>query len=140
MTLLQSGIELFNDGEFFRCHEVLEEAWTPERGPLRLFLQSLIHIAAAFHHHQRGNYAGAVAQLRKGLRKLEAYLPSCEGIDTGRLFRESRAALESIEVHAEGWDYPLIHLHEGRRAQAKPPAPPATPLKSSDDDWHKKDS
>ena len=37
--LLRRGIQLFNDGEFFECHEVLEEAWTPERGPRRLFLQ-----------------------------------------------------------------------------------------------------
>ena len=35
--LLQRGIELYNAGEFFEAHEVLEEAWTPERGPRRLF-------------------------------------------------------------------------------------------------------
>jgi len=43
--LLHRGIELFNDAKFFECHEVLEEAWTPERGPRRLFLQALIHVA-----------------------------------------------------------------------------------------------
>ena len=37
--LLRRGIQLFNDGECFECHEELEEAWTPERGPRRLFLQ-----------------------------------------------------------------------------------------------------
>ena len=29
---LSQGIGLFNDGAFFRCHEVLEEAWRLELG------------------------------------------------------------------------------------------------------------
>ena len=60
---LQHGIDLFNRREFFVCHEVLEEIWTPERGPRRLFLQSLIHFAVAFYHDQRGNPVGATLQI-----------------------------------------------------------------------------
>src|SRR5207244_6470435 len=90
---LLRGIRLFNDREFFECHEVLEEAWGPERGPRRLFLQALIHVAVGFYHYQRGNPRGAGSQLRKGLTKLAEYLPSCEGIDTARLYREARVAL-----------------------------------------------
>lgn len=110
MNLLQAGILHFNDDKFFRCHEVLEEAWTHERGPRRLFLQSLIHIAVAFYHWQQGNAAGAEAQLRKGIHKLESYLPTYEGIDTGRLCRDAQAALDHIEEHAQGWEYPRIYL------------------------------
>jgi predicted metal-dependent hydrolase len=95
---LQHGIDLFNHGEFFECHEVLEEIWMPERGPLRLFLQSLIHFAVAFYHEQRGNPVGAERQLRKGLRKLEAYLPECEGIDTAALHRAGMAALATVQA------------------------------------------
>jgi hypothetical protein len=109
VTLLQEGIEYFNRGEFFRCHEVLEEAWGPERGPARLFFQSLIHLAVAFYHWQRGNAAGAEAQLRKGLHKLAAYLPEYQGIDTARLHQDASAALERIEKEAQGWEYPRIH-------------------------------
>jgi predicted metal-dependent hydrolase len=110
VTPLERGIRLFNDGDFFRCHEVLEEAWTVEHGPRRLFLQSLIHIAVAFYHRQRGNPAGASAQLRKGLGKLEAYLPSCEGIDTARLYHDAQTSLERTGDHQQGWEYPRIHL------------------------------
>jgi len=95
---LQRGIQLFNDREFFHCHEVLEEAWTPERGPRRLFLQALIHLAVGFYHCERANPAGASSQFQKGLHKLALYLPSCEGIDTARLHRETLAALERIEA------------------------------------------
>jgi len=113
-ALLQKGIQLFNHREFFRCHEVLEEAWTPERGARRLFLQSLIHIAVGFYHFERGNSTGAARQLKKGLRKLSRYLPSCEEIDTAELHRAAGAALEQIEAGAVVAAYPQIHSIQQR--------------------------
>jgi hypothetical protein len=103
---LVQGIALFNDGEFFRCHEVLEETWRLERGPRRRFLQAVIHVAVGFYHSQRGNPAGAVAQLRKGLEKLAGYAPSYEGINTAQLYRDALAATEAIEG---GVGLPRIH-------------------------------
>src|SRR5579862_1854804 len=110
---LSQAIGLFNKGEFFRCHEVLEEAWTPERGPRRLFLQSLIHVAVGFYHHERGNPAGAVRQLRKGLRKLAEYLPVQETVDTARLYREAGAVLGRIEAGGSVAAYPAMHRVRG---------------------------
>lgn len=107
--LLERGIELFNREEFFECHEVLEELWTPERGPRRLFLQAVIHMAVACYHCQRGNPRGAQGQFTKGLRKLAGYLPECEGIDTERLYRESGAMLERIHAGGPAGDFPRIH-------------------------------
>src|SRR5947207_13245826 len=104
-ALLARGIDLFNAGEFFEAHEVLEEAWTPEHGPRRLFLQALIHVAVGRYHSQRGNPAGASRQLRKALRKLAAYLPEYEGVDTARLAREAQALLDSVEAGTAS-DYP----------------------------------
>jgi len=96
--LLRHGIELFNRGEFFECHEILEEAWTPERGPRRLFLQALIHVAVGWYHYERGNLLGASRQWRKALRKLGGYLPEYEGVDTGRLQRDTEALLREAEA------------------------------------------
>jgi hypothetical protein len=107
---LGRGIRLFNHREFFECHEVLEEAWTPERGPRRLFLQALIHFAVAFYHDQRKNRVGASRQLRKGLRRLSEYLPICEGIDTARLYREGLRVAARIESGVWLASYPKIHL------------------------------
>jgi predicted metal-dependent hydrolase len=106
---LVRGIGLFNDGEFYRCHEVLEEAWKSEDGPHRQFLQALIHVAVGFYHSQRGNTAGAVGQLRKGMEKLAGYLPSCEGLDTARLYRDALATAEAIEARIRLSEYPRIH-------------------------------
>jgi uncharacterized protein len=107
---VRHGIDLFNRREFFVCHEVLEEVWTHERGPRRLFLQAVIHFAVALYHEGRGNPVGAERQLRKGLRKLAAYLPVCEGIDTGQLHRDGMAALERIEAGERLATYPTIRF------------------------------
>ena len=61
--LLERGIALFNRGEYFDCHEVLEEVWTSERGRRRLFLQSLIHVAVGFYHDQR--YSRRIGQVQR---------------------------------------------------------------------------
>jgi predicted metal-dependent hydrolase len=106
--LLTRGIQHFNRREFFVCHEVLEEAWMPEHGPRRLFLQSLIHVAVGLYHAERGNPLGASRQLRKALKKLAAYLPAWEGVDTARVYREATEALTAIEA---GERPPEMRIH-----------------------------
>ena len=118
---LSRGIRLFNQCEFFESHEALEEVWTPARGPRRLFLQSLIHLAVGFYHCERGNPEGAKRQLRKGLRKLAGYLPECEGIATWQLYREALAVLEQVEAGVPVSVYPRIDpLAYARSAGSEP--------------------
>ena len=107
-TARRRGIELFNAGEFYECHEVLEDVWRPCQGEERFFLQALIHYAVGFYHHQRGNPVGAELQLRKGLRKLAGYLPAFQGVDTARLYREGQVALETILAGGSFERFPRI--------------------------------
>ena|SRR5438128_767935 len=104
------GIELFNQQEFFESHEVLEDVWRPARGAERFFLQALIHFAVAFHHNEQGNPIGAELQLRKGLRKLAGYLPECEGVRTGPLYRDGQACLNRILRGEKITEYPKIMI------------------------------
>jgi len=106
--LVREGVELFNRGEFFECHEALEEAWTPTVQPERWFLQALIHFAVGLYHHQRNNPLGAVRQLRKGLRKIQPYLPEYGGIRTGPVEREIRRCLAAIESGERIREFPKI--------------------------------
>lgn len=106
---VDAGIRLFNEGHYFECHEVLEEVWTPERGPRRLFLQSLIHFAVGLYHAERGNPVGAQRQFRKGLRKLAGYLPAREEIDTGRLHKDASEILMHIEAGDLAFERPRIY-------------------------------
>jgi formylglycine-generating enzyme required for sulfatase activity len=96
-TQFDEGIKLFNRCDFFDCHEVLEEVWTPTGQPERWFLQSLIHFAVGFYHHQRGNRIGATRQLDKGLKKIQRYLPEWGGVRTAEIEREVRGCLAVIE-------------------------------------------
>jgi len=106
--LFNHGIELFNRQEFFECHEVLEAVWTPTRGPERLFLQGLIHFAVGFYHHQQRNQAGAERQLRKGLQKIDGYLPEFWGIETSRLRDEVASRLLVIERGGDIQGFPRV--------------------------------
>ena len=107
-TLFQQGIDLFNAQDFFVCHEVLEEVWTYSQQPDRWFLQALIHFAVGFYHHRRGNRNGAMRQLRKGLRKIQGYLPEWDGVLTGDIEREVRMRLLMLEAGGTFPSYPRI--------------------------------
>lgn len=119
-TLFQEGINLFNGREFFDCHEVLEEIWTPSQQPERWFLQSLIHFAVGFYHHQNDNAVGATRQLHKGLRKIQGYLPHWGGVRTADIEREVRRCLEVIEAGGRIEDFPQIEVYGAYQPGAGP--------------------
>ena len=79
------GIELFNRGEFFECHETLEALWLAEPGPRRYLYQGILQIGVAFHHLRRGNYRGATYLLDSGLRYLAPFPSTCLGVDVAAL-------------------------------------------------------
>ena len=82
------GVEEFNRGFFFECHDTLEDLWHETRGRDRLFLQGLIQIAVGFHHFFNQNFKGATSQLTKGLGKIDVYRPSHRGIELEQFSRE----------------------------------------------------
>jgi len=81
-ALLRKGLEEFNRGLFFQCHETLEGLWRGERGHRRDFYKGLIQVAAGLHHLlQRRNFRGAVRLLERGEALLEPFSPSFLGVD-----------------------------------------------------------
>ena len=129
-TLFDEGIELFNRCEFYECHEVLEEVWTPTRQPERWFLQALIHFAVGFYHHRRGNSKGATRQIHKGLRKIQGYLPEWGGVRTAAIENHARRCLRIIEQGGRIDDFPKIERcgpYSGHDYLAQPDRPAATP-------------
>ena len=87
---LHSGVALFNSGAYFDAHEHLEAQWLRAPRVQRFFLQSLIHMAVAWHHATEGNREGALRQVDKGLCKLAGYLPEYDGVDTAALYRDAQ--------------------------------------------------
>jgi predicted metal-dependent hydrolase len=83
----REGIELFNRAAFFAAHEALENVWRAAPQPEKKFLQGLIQVAVAFHHHGNGNLAGARSVLRRALRNLSLYPEGYLGIHSAGLLR-----------------------------------------------------
>lgn len=82
------GIRLFNSQCYFEAHEALEAVWLEATGRRKTFLHGLIQVAAAFHHHRRGNHAGFRSLLEKGCSKLEPFGAEFDGINLAGLMRQ----------------------------------------------------
>jgi predicted metal-dependent hydrolase len=81
----REGVELFNRAAFFEAHEALEDVWRAAPRPEKKFLQGLIQVAVALHHHGNGNLAGARSVLRRASRNLSLYPEDFGGIHSVRL-------------------------------------------------------
>jgi uncharacterized protein len=98
--LFASGVTLFNTRYFFEAHEAWEEIWLHTEPPEKAFLQGLIQVTAAFHHHSRENLRGTKSLLRAGLAKLEDFPPQHRGVHIEKLRKVARrwlAALDSAQ-------------------------------------------
>jgi predicted metal-dependent hydrolase len=84
-----AGVGLFNAESFFEAHEVWEELWLVELEPEKTFLQGLIQLAAACHHHGRGNARCARSLAAAGLAKLARFPDDHRGIALGELRLEA---------------------------------------------------
>ena len=94
---LVEGIRHFNEGDYFMCHETLEEHWVEARDEDRNFLQGLIHLAIGFHHHERGNEKGALLQFSKASKRLESYPDVYHGVDIAAVRDFLSGAAESVK-------------------------------------------
>ena len=106
------GVRLFNSQHYFEAHEALEAIWLNATGRRKTFLHGLIQVAAAFHHHSRGNRAGFRSLLAKGCSKLEPFGAEFESIDLAAL----RQQLQSWQEHLR---------------QSSLPAPPLPQIKGT---------
>jgi hypothetical protein len=95
--LFAHGVTLFNTRYFFEAHEAWEEIWLHTAPPEKTFLQGLIQVTAAFHHHSRENLRGTKSLLRAGLLKLEDFPPHHRGLHIEKLRKVARRWLEVLD-------------------------------------------
>ena len=95
--LALKGIEEFNRGEFYECHEYLEEAWMQEPRRVRFLYQGILQVGVGFYHLQNGNWRGATGLLRNGSVRLREFEPVTLGLDVAKLVRESERCLRGLE-------------------------------------------
>jgi hypothetical protein len=79
--LFDRGVDEFNRGYYFECHDTLEELWSGLRGPARDFFQGLIQVSVAFYHLGNGNLPGMESMLRRALKRFARYPDRYFGFD-----------------------------------------------------------
>jgi predicted metal-dependent hydrolase len=101
----REGIKLFNSEAFFEAHEMLEDVWRTAPKEHKKFLQGLIQVAVAMHHHSRGNVIGAQSLLARASRNLSGYPAEFHGI---RLSTFLRSLADWHRALAEGRPVPPL--------------------------------
>lgn len=92
------GIEQFNRGEYYACHDTLEAIWMEAPQPQKTFYQGVLQLAVALYHLGNLNWQGAVMLLGEGVRRLRGYEPSYSGIQVDQLVDESLVVLRSLQT------------------------------------------
>jgi hypothetical protein len=92
------AIAQFNNGEYYTCHDTLEEIWHNAWQSDRAFYQGILQIAVGLYHLHNHNYNGAMILLGEGTSRLPSYTPDYLSIDVQRLLEESLALLRTIQL------------------------------------------
>lgn len=101
--LVRKGIELFNERNYYECHEVLEDAWNAEQDPVRVMYQGILQIGVACYHVQNKNWRGAMKVLERGIPKAGRFAPSCMGINIAALLADAEAIHQELLRLGPGW-------------------------------------
>jgi len=93
---LLKGIDLFNEGKYYECHDVMEYLWGHGTNELRDLYKGILHLAVALYHFRNHNLKGTESLLGSGVKLLEHYVPFSEGIDIFLLVSDAKAFLQQI--------------------------------------------
>lgn len=99
------GIRLFNEREFFECHDVIEELWTDTVGEERRFLQGLIQAAVGLFHFGNDNLGGARKMYLAAVDKLSPYAPRYWGLDLERFLADLKHCFAEILEANDGYPH-----------------------------------
>lgn len=83
--LARRGIEMFNDGHYYKCHDDLEEAWMEDESPGRNLYRGILQVGIALYQVERGNYRGAVKMLLRVRQWLNSLPDVCREVNVAKL-------------------------------------------------------
>ncbi|GAB4422326.1 MAG: hypothetical protein Kow002_11620 [Anaerolineales bacterium] len=95
--LARKGIALFNLGEFYEAHELLEDAWREEPGEIRELYRGILQIAVMYFHITQGNYQGAVKMHGRCQKWLTRWPHICQGVNVRTLLVDAQMVLNEIK-------------------------------------------
>lgn len=89
----------FNEGDYYTCHDLLEEMWMTDKG--NLFLKGLLQMSVAIYHYEYGNVKGARAMMKTAHEYLQGYRPKYWGLDLEKVYPFIEQALQLIPAHVD---------------------------------------
>ena len=92
------GVQEFQAGQFYECHDTLEALWIEAQEPNKTFFQGILQIAVACYHLGNQNWRGAVILLGEGIHRLSPYQPDYGNIDINHLLDTSSALLSHLQM------------------------------------------
>ncbi len=95
---LLQGIREFNSGDWFECHETVEDLWIGSEGEVKDFYQGIIQIAVALHHWRNGNFGGALSLLKGGANYLRHVAAPCQWVDVAVLIADAGRMRDALEA------------------------------------------
>lgn len=94
---LLEGLNQFNRGEYYECHETLEDIWRDEQGRIRNLYKGILQVGVAIFHAKRSNLSGAVRLVSSGIELLAPFAPECMGIDVAQLLESARTFRDELK-------------------------------------------
>lgn len=107
---LGEAIGLFNQGDWYACHDGFEALWHETAGPMRPVLQGILQVAVAELHLERGNHRGATILMGEGLGRLAGCDPQALGVDCSELRRIAGQRLAALQADLPMAPLPLPKL------------------------------
>jgi uncharacterized protein len=74
----------FNEGDYYTCHDLLEDMWMTDKG--NLFFKGLLQMSVAIYHYSYGNVKGARLMMQAAHDYLQAYRPNHWGLDLEKVY------------------------------------------------------
>ncbi|WP_209125566.1 DUF309 domain-containing protein [Alkalihalobacillus sp. BA299] len=89
----------FNEGDYYTCHDLLEEIWMTDKS--NDFLKGMLQMTVAIYHYEYGNVKGARLMMAAGLRYIQPYRPFYWGVDLEEINQFIKICLSIIPQDIE---------------------------------------
>lgn len=108
----------FNEGDYYTCHDLLEEMWMSEKD--NLFLKGLLQMSVAIYHYEYGNIKGARTMMQTAHDYLQKYRPNHWSLNLEKVYVFIETCIKLIppdidkvpfEEVSKLPSFPVLHLY-----------------------------
>ncbi|WP_010587081.1 DUF309 domain-containing protein [Schlesneria paludicola] len=104
----REGLRLFNEEEFFECHDVLEELWSESTGAERKFIQGLIQASIALFHFGNENFGGAKKLYISARKNLDPFGSEFMGILLETFLHDFQQCFQELLDNTEAYPTTVV--------------------------------